>query len=230
MQLLVEEANKRTGSAWQVSTEDAQNARGPCILVGRRDQLRRTPWGSAIWPAAKSKPEAFQIETVRIHPGQAVVIAGEDDRGVLFGIGYLLRHLEFSRSHAFLQAPLYITSAPQFAIRGHQLGYRFKNNTYDAWTPQRFEQYIRDLAVFGANTIELLPPITDDAPSSPLFPLPAMDMMVRISGIVQKYGLRCSVFYPAMAKDYSDPATVDSELRAWGDVFDKLPQVDMRMG
>ncbi len=154
------------------------------------------------------------------------MIAGEDDRGVLFGIGYLLRHLEFSPSHALLRAPLRVTSAPQFAIRGHQLGYRFKNNTYDAWTPQRFELYIRDLAVFGANTIELLPPITDDAPSSPLFQLPAMEMMVRVSSIVQKYGLRCSVFYPALAKDYSDPQTVDSELRVWGNVFDKLPQVD----
>jgi hypothetical protein len=229
VQLLVQEASKRTGNAWQVSTEDAQNrltARGPCILVGRRDQLRRTPWGLAIWPAARSKPEAFQIETGPINSRQGVVIAGEDDRGVLFGIGYLLRHLEFSPSQALLPVPLHITSAPQFAIRGHQLGYRFKNNTYDAWTPERFEQYIRDLVVFGANTIELLPPITDDAPSSPLFPLPAIEMMSRVSGIVQKYGLRCSVYYPAMAKDYSDPRTIESELRVWGDVFDKLPQVD----
>jgi hypothetical protein len=226
VQLLVEEASKRTGIAWQVSTEDTQNVRGACIFVGRRDQLRRTSWGVVSWPAAGSRPEAFQIETVPIHSMQGVVIAGEDDRGVLFGIGYLLRHLEFSPSHALLRAPLRITSAPQFAIRGHQLGYRFKNNTYDAWTPERFEQYIRDLAVFGANTIELLPPITDDAPSSPLFPLPAMEMMSRVSAIVQKYGLRCSVYYPAMAKDYSDPRTIASELQAWGEVFDKLPQVD----
>ncbi len=180
----------------------------------------------AVWSAAGSKPEAFQIETVLIHSRQGVVIVGADDRGVLFGIGYLLRHLEFSPGHALLPAPLHIISAPQLAIRGHQLGYRFKNNTYDAWTPQRFEQYIRDLAVFGANTIELLPPITDDAPSSPLFPLPAMEMMTQVSGIVQKYGLRVSIYYPAMAKDYSDPRTIESELRVWSDVFSKLPQVD----
>ena len=29
-----------------------------------------------------------------------------------------------------------------------------------------------------------------------------------------------------MAKDYSDPRTIESELRVWGDVFSKLPQVD----
>ena len=188
--------------------------------------MRRTQPGMTVWPAAASEPEAFQIETVLVHTRQSMVIVGADDRGVLFGIGYLLRHLEFSPGHALLPAPLHIISAPQFAIRGHQLGYRFKNNTYDAWTPQRFEQYIRDLAVFGANTIELLPPITDDAPSSPLFPLPAMEMMTQVSGIVQKYGLRVSIYYPAMAKDYSDPRTVESELRVWGDVFSRLPQVD----
>jgi hypothetical protein len=227
--LLVEEASKRFGNEWPVRSEDPQLAErslAPRILIGRKDQLGRTSLHPLAWPESASRPEAFAIETTRTASGRAVVIAGEDDRGVLFGIGYLLRHLEFSPGHALLTAPLHITSAPQFAIRGHQLGYRFKNNTYDAWTPEQFEQYIRDLAVFGANTIELLPPITDDAPSSPLFPLPAMEMMSRVSGIVQKYGLRCSVYYPAMAKDYSDPRTIESELRVWGDVFDKLPQVD----
>jgi hypothetical protein len=227
--LLVEEAGKRSGIEWPVRSNDprqAERSLAPCILIGRKDQLQKSSLHPLAWPASTARPEAFAIETIRTASGPTVVITGFDDRGVLFGIGYLLRHLEFSPSHALLPAPLHVTSAPQFGIRGHQLGYRFKNNTYDAWTPERFEQYIRDLAVFGANTIELLPPITDDAPSSPLFPLPAMDMMVRVSDIVQKYGLRCSVYYPAMAKDYSDPRTVESELRVWGDVFDKLPQVD----
>jgi hypothetical protein len=227
--LLVEEAGKRCGNEWPVRPEEPSSAESPLaprILIGRKDQLEHTSLHLPAWPTYAARPEAFAIETIRTASKPAIVIAGYDDRGVLFGIGYLLRHTDFSSGHAWLPAPLHIASAPQFAIRGHQLGYRFKNNTYDAWTPERFEQYIRDLAVFGANTIELLPPITDDAPSSPLFPLPAMDMMVRVSGIVQKYGLRCSIFYPAMAHDYSDPATIESELRVWGDVFDKLPQVD----
>lgn len=227
--LLVEEAGKRSGDEWPVRSVDPQSAQSsiaPRILIGRKDQLQKSPLHLPAWPASALRPEAFTIQTIRTASGPAVVIAGYDDRGVLFGIGYLLRHLDFSPGHASLPAPLHIASAPQFAIRGHQLGYRFKNNTYDAWTPERFEQYIRDLAVFGVNTIELLPPITDDAPSSPLFPLPAMEMMTRVSGIVQKYGLRVSVYYPAMAKNYADPGTVESELRVWGDVFSKLPQVD----
>ena len=227
--LLVEEAGKRSGNEWPVRSQALNSAGGSFaarILIGRKDQLERTSLHLPAWPASAARPEGFAIQTIRTASALTVEIAGYDDRGMLFGIGYLLRHMDFSPGHARLPAPLHTASAPQFAIRGHQLGYRFKNNTYDAWTPERFEQYIRDLAVFGANTIELLPPITDDAPSSPLFPLPAMDMMIRVSGIVQKYGLRCSVYYPAMAVDYSDPRTVEAELRVWGAVFDKLPQVD----
>ncbi len=42
------------------------------------------------------------------------------------------------------------------------MGYRPKNNTLDAWEPAQFEQYIRELAFFGADSIEILPPRTDD--------------------------------------------------------------------
>lgn len=225
LRMLVEEAARRTGLHWQIRAASAANDEkdcDPCIVVGREDQLRQ----SSPWPASERKPEAFLIKTSHTGSAHRVLIMGADDRGVLFGIGYLLRHIEYSQGRAVFQAPADIFSAPQFAVRGHQLGYRFKNNTYDAWTTLRFEQYIRDLAVFGANTIELLPPITDDAPSSPLFPLPAMETMTRVSGILKEYGLRCSVFYPAMAKNYADPETIQSELRVWGDVFNKLPEID----
>ena len=41
-----------------------------------------------------------------------------------------------------------------------------------------WEQYIRDLAIFGTNAIELIPPRSDDDADSPHFPLPPMEMMV----------------------------------------------------
>jgi len=231
LQLLIQESAKRTGEQWRVQTYGSTSPTpvcNPCILLGRRDQLRGSayPQPPSPWPAALRKPEAYRVDTLQTGAVQFVRIAGQDDRGLLYGIGYLLRHMRFAPAGAALPVPVHIVTAPYFPIRGHQLGYRFKNNTYDAWTPARFEQYIRDLAVFGANTIELLPPHTDDAPSSPLFPLPAMETMTRVSAILQKYGLRCSVYYPAIAANYADPRTVASELDAWGDVFRKLPQID----
>jgi hypothetical protein len=229
LHLLLDEAAWRTGTEWQMRTYSAHAAAqacSRCIVIGREDQLRAASFAPPRqpWPAVLRRPEAFRIDSLQ--GGSILRLAGSDDRGMLFAIGYLLRHIDFAPNRATLPAPLRIITAPRLSVRGHQLGYRFKNNTYDTWTPGRFEQYIRDLAVFGANTIELLPPKTDDAPSSPLFPLPAMETMIRVSGILKKYGLRCSVFYPAMAQNYADPATAASELQAWGKVFQQLPQLD----
>ena len=111
-------------------------------------------------------------------------------------------------------------------LRGHQLGYRPKVNAYDGWTPAQFEQYIRDLAVFGTNAIELIPPRSDDQEDSPHFPLPKIEMMVEQSRICKEYGIDVWIWYPAMDKDYSDPATVEFALKEWAEVFRRLPRID----
>ena len=89
-----------------------------------------------------------------------------------------------------------------------------------------WESYIRDLAVFGANAIELIPPRSDDAADSPHFPLPPMQMMVEMSRLADEYGLRVWIWYPAMDADYSEPATVEFALKEWGEVFRQLPRID----
>ncbi len=108
------------------------------------------------------------------------------------------------------------------ALRGHQLGYRPKTNSYDAWDLRQWEQYYRDLIVFGANAVELIPPRSDDAATSPHFPLPPLEMMQGMSGLADKYGLDVWIWYPAMDRDYADPATVQFALKEWGDVFRQL--------
>jgi hypothetical protein len=89
-----------------------------------------------------------------------------------------------------------------------------------------WEQYYRDLAVFGTNAVELIPPRSDDAADSPHFPLPPMQMMTEMSRLADEYGLDVWIWYPAMDKDYSDPKTVEFALKEWGEVFQKLPCVD----
>src|SRR5262249_4342460 len=89
-----------------------------------------------------------------------------------------------------------------------------------------WEQYIRDLAVFGANAVELIPPRSDDDADSPHFPLPPMDMMVGMSKLLDAYGLDVWIWYPAMDRDYADAKTVQFALREWGEVFRKLPRID----
>ena len=89
-----------------------------------------------------------------------------------------------------------------------------------------WEQYIRDLAVFGCNAIELIPPRSDDDADSLLFSLPPMRMMVEVSQLADEYGLDVWVWYPAMDRDYSDPKTVEFALKEWGEVFKALPRID----
>jgi hypothetical protein len=89
-----------------------------------------------------------------------------------------------------------------------------------------WEQYIRDLVVFGTNAIELIPPVSDDDEDSPHFPMAPMKMMIEMSRLAKEYGIECWVWYPAMEKDYSDQATVDKALKDWGDVLKQLPRVD----
>ena len=132
-------------------------------------------------------------------------VIGNDERGVLFGVGKLLRSLEMSRDRVTLSGALDVTSAPAMPIRGHQLGYRPKTNSYDAWDLPQWEQYIRDLAVFGTNAVELIPPRSDDDADSPHFPLPPMEMMAGMSRSADDYGLDVWIWYPAMDKDYGDP-------------------------
>src|SRR5262249_48654477 len=141
-------------------------------------------------PAREGAAEGFRIVTEnngRATP--AVFIIGNDARGVLFGVGRLLRDLYLSRGRVALAEDCNVSTAPRFPLRGHQLGYRPKTNSYDGWNIALWEQYIRDLAVFGTNAVELIPPRSDDAADSPHFPLPPMDMMVGMSRRLDDYGL-----------------------------------------
>jgi hypothetical protein len=194
--------------------------------IEKRTQLRLkiAPSGSpAIYlRLGQGKPESFTISSTP----NSIVVAGADDRGLIFGTGYLLRHLHMSRQRLDLEDNLKISSAPKVAVRGQQLGYRPKTNAYDAWSVPMWEQYIRELAIFGNNTIELIPPRSDDADDSPHFALPKLEMMVEMSRIANEYALDVSVWYPAMDKDYSDPATVDFALKEWEEVFRRLPRID----
>ena len=226
--MLVEEVQKRSGVRWQETTAWPAS-KVPVIAVGTRPALEHSTKARATeLPAAAvtPAPEGYRL-CVRPAGSNAVVyVIGNDARGVLFGVGRLLRELHMRQGSATLDERLDIASAPKYALRGHQLGFRPKCNSYDAWDLPTWEQYYRDLAVFGCNAIELIPPRSDDAATSPHFPRPPMDMMVGMSRLADAYGLDVWIWYPAMDRDYSDPQTVEFALREWGEVFARLPRID----
>jgi hypothetical protein len=228
VKMLVEEAEKRTSIRWPQQTAwPATNV--PVIAVGLKSALSEFtgPHAEGLQSSpASSAPEGYRLCVRKAEHNPAVVILGNDERGVLFGVGGLLRELRMERDSVSLPDDLDITTAPKYALRGHQLGYRPKCNSYDAWDLPVWEQYFRDLAVFGCNAIELIPPRSDDEADSPHFPRPPMEMMQAMSRLADAYGLDVWIWYPAMDKDYADPKTVESALTEWGEVFAKLSRVD----
>ena len=202
VQMLVEEVEKRT----QIRLPTSAAATPPAITITR----------------GHGPAEGYSITA----SNSAVSIAGNDPRGILFGVGRLLRELHLTKGRIAIDDGFSVTTAPKYPLRGHQLGYRPKTNAYDAWSVPIWDQYMRDLAVFGTNAIELIPPRSDDAADSPHFPLPPMRMMTEMSRIADDYGLDVWIWYPAMDKDYSDPKTVEFALHEWGEVFKQLPRVD----
>src|SRR5262249_4667715 len=228
VRVLVEEIAKRTNVRLAVSDQwpadsMAAIAVGPIATapIWARAGLRGAP--SAAAPGREGYRVALNCEGRR---APTVLVLGADARGVLFGVGRLLRELRLSRGSVRVPGGLSIVSTPEVALRGHQLGYRPKTNAYDAWDVPMWEQYIRDLAVFGSNAIELIPPRSDDAADSPHFPLPQMDMMVQMSRIADEYGQDVWIWYPALDNDYGDPKQVAFALNEWADVFAKLPRIN----
>ncbi|GAB3257562.1 hypothetical protein GCM10027347_20140 [Larkinella harenae] len=157
---------------------------------------------------------------------KTVFIVGKDARGLLYGVGQLLRKTEMRPGSVTLPSPISVASSPRYPVRGHQLGYRPKTNAYDAFTVAQFDQYIRDLALFGANSIEILPPRTDDDFTSRHMKLPAIKMIGEQSRICQEYGLDVWMWYPNLGKDYSHPDSIQRELKERHEVFATVPKLD----
>jgi hypothetical protein len=227
--VLVDEVRRQSRIAWDTKLR-WPTASVPVIAVGPARLLDSFPkeYGELVssQPAGKEQ-DGFRIQTVNgADAAPVVAIVGNDARGVLFGVGRLLRELRLAPGHVTLPEGLNLASAPKYPLRGHQLGYRPKTNSYDAWDLAQWDRYIRELAIFGTNAIELIPPRSDDAANSPHFPLPPMEMMVGMSQICADYGLDVWIWYPAMDADYADPKTVEHALVEWAEVFKSLPRID----
>ncbi|OIN60540.1 hypothetical protein BLX24_06160 [Arsenicibacter rosenii] len=222
--VLREEVARRTG-IWLPVSVRIDNHAGPTVfLVLETTRLQLpAPLRKALDALPKPSAEGFRIVT---QGNDVVVIEGKDARGLLYGIGRLLRKAEMTSGRIVLAGTLHLSSSPKYMVRGHQLGYRPKTNSYDAFTVAGFDQYIRELALFGANSIEIMPSGTDDDSTSRHMKLPAMEMVAAQSRICIKYGLDCWMWYPNIGKGFSDPAKVSRELLVREEVFRNVPKLD----
>jgi hypothetical protein len=220
--VLQEEINKRTQLQLQVVKTWPKKVNTLLIVVGLESKL--TNYTNQLAQLETTGKDGFKLLTP--DDGKTILIAGHDSRGVLYGVGKLLRSLEMESGQIVLPGALKISSSPKYPIRGHQLGYRPKTNAYDAWTVAQYDSYIRDLVVFGANSIEIMPPRTDDDFTSVHMKLPAIEMIAQQSRICKEYGLDVWMWYPNMCSDYASPDSIRKELAEREQVFSALPKLD----
>ena len=228
LSVLRDEVEERTGIRLETTHRWPQPGR-PVICVVPATRLSSFAGNRATEATADTRaarPEGFRLVVETSGEATTVFVIGHDARGVLFGVGRLLREMRMTRGKIALPAGLDLTTSPAYAMRGHQLGYRPKTNSYCGWDLPQWEQYIRDLAIFGGNAIELIPPRSDDRPDCPHFPRPQLEMMIGMSELADAYGIDVWIWYPALDEDYGDAATVESALKEWGGIFKVLPRID----
>ena len=222
--VLQEEIQKRTGIQLRTLTEWPKNQQS-VIAVGQTGQMKilAGPYSDILEKGQTLGKEGFRL----LIKENVIFVAGNAPRGVLYGIGKLLRILRMKPGSISVPDDINIITYPRYPIRGHQLGYRPKTNAYDAWSPAQFDQYIRELALFGANSIEIIPPRTDDDLTSSHMKLAPIEMMVKQSGIIDSYGMDVWVWYPNMGRDYTYPDSIREELQEREDIFRKLKRIDV---
>ena len=190
---------------------------------------------SAAVPGALAMPDAVRRQAASLGaegfhvaledaagPAPRVWVVGADPLGVLFGAGWLLRKLDLETGSIYAADGLSVTTSPRYPLRGHQLGYRGRANSYDAWDAARFEQHIRELTFFGVNAIENIPFEGEDGPH---MPIPRRAMNRAMSEICSRYGLQYWVWVPADF-DLSNDALRKSAIEAHEALYGDCPRLD----
>ncbi len=225
LSVLQEEVAKRSGIILPIQKKWIHK-KNSVIAIGIEGQIEKFPeeYQQLIATLPSTQKEGYKI--VVPENSKTVLVVGYDARGVLYGIGKLLRKMEIRAGEILVSQNLQVSSSPAYPIRGHQLGYRPKTNVYDAFTPEMYDQYIRDLAIFGANSIEIMPPRTDDDFTSVHMKLPAIKMIAEQSKICDSYGLDVWMWYPNMGDDYVHADSIKKELDERREVFKAVPRLD----
>ena len=230
--MLRDEIEKRTRIRLEVVSK--MPAKGEAaIVIGTAKDLAKKSYKPVAGFEVPQKVDAYAVWVdVSKRNAATVCTAGYDDRGTLYAVGRLLRVLDMRRDSLKLDTDIRISTAPVYSLRGHQFGYRPKTHSYDGWDIKMWEQYYRDMIVFGMNALELIPPTSDDAEDSPHFPKPKLEMMVLMSQLAADYGLDVWIWFTALDKkdgkrvNYADEKTISKSLAEWAEVFRKLPKID----
>lgn len=239
---LIDEVKKRTGIIWHIQKKEVFKEGNSIYLCLQsmppfQELMASFPTKFSILPA-----EGAQVIVL----DEKIYLIGTDERGLFYAIGRFLRNINFDISHISIAPDYYFCQSPVKKIRGHQLAYRPICNTFDNWSVNQFEQYIRELILFGANSIELLPGNTDLddlremqqrkgftkipehthlATSWPHMQYEYNEMLEHLSKIIDKYGMDVMLWYPNLG-NFDTQEDIDNQLKERELVFKSLSRLD----
>ncbi len=224
LKVITEEVEKRSSVKWKSTEKWVNNPPTIAFALSEEKFLKgvEIPHNEEL-KSPENLPEGYRVFAEKGKGRTTIWIIGADQRGLLYGTGQLLRKLNFSEKQITLTGKTDIASSPVYPIRGHQLGYRNTANSWDAWTVQQYDQYIRELALFGSNSIEDIP-FQSDTQSVHMI-MPHKKMHIKISEICEKYDMDYWVWTPATG-DLSDEKVRKKELKQHEDFYKSIPRLD----
>lgn len=196
--ILIEEVERRTGIQWTATTKWPEQA--PAIIA-ISTLANRPDWKHGLGTISAKVPDSPEAYSIRISPATAdspatVLVTGKDARGAMFGVGSLLRNLNLKPGIVSLEASFETMEAPDRPLRGHQIGYRDTANSWDAWTVDQYDQYFRELVIFGTNAVENIP-WQEDKPC-PLMKYSRDEMNLKFAELCEKYDLDHWIWVPIL--------------------------------
>ena len=217
--MLGDEIFARTGIRLPIEASMPENA--PTLVLG---SVGAMPCGPVDMPAGLNVPEKAEGYAIwtdgAVGEAPKVYLVGRDNRGALFAAGRLLRLLCMRPDEVTLAPDIAIATAPKYPIRGHELGYRNKSNTYDAWSVEQYEQYLRDLAVFGSNMIQMIYDPDGNEDLGPYMTESSQERCTKLAALWDSYGLDVWVWLPVNA-DLANPDEAAEALEARRSFFEK---------
>jgi len=220
--ILQEEIEKRTGIRWPVTNDWSPSGQYTLALAlsGTKKIAGKTVPVRSEMKYEENQPEGYRI----LLKDEILWIIGADSRAIIFGIGELLRNAQMTKGSIMIDEHLDLASSPAYPLRGHQLGYRKTANSYDAWSVDQYDQYIRELVLFGTNAIENIPPL-QGADNSPHFKVSREQMNIKMSEICNRYDIEYWVWTPATV-DLKDQDLRQEQLELHEANYKDIPRLD----
>ena len=160
--------------------------------------------------------EGYRIED---RPGGGVRIAGNDERGVLYGVGKFLRSSRYDQG-GFTPGVWRGTSVPEKAVRGIYFATHFHNYYHDA-PVEEVERYVEDLGLWGFNVVMVYYDLhhfkSFDAPEAQAF----LQRERALLNTARRIGLDTALVIAANEGYDGNPKELRADMRGvWGGQFD----------